>query len=171
VKAQSKIIPFKGTGYNRLEVHTCFDTGDNVEREPQGEDLAEDISYFWSLYGINLDGTREALGDFNSFEAACEIAEKLQPCRKYAYKVGENIAAISRELNDDKVYPFCNGGFPDLFLLSVELAVAGEKLHGEAWQEGQRDWLDDVTSACRNLEAYVVESGFLPASDFEQFWK
>jgi hypothetical protein len=171
IKAQSKIIPFRGTGFTRLEIHTAHDTGHStVERIEEGAEITNCPPYFWSLYGINLDGTSEAIGDFNSFQAACTLADKLQPCQKHTYKVGENIAAVSGELDHDKIYPFCDGGFPDLFQLSVGLGTAGEEVHGKAWESGEREWLDDLVVACRNLEDYVVKNEYLPASDFKQFW-
>ena len=84
------------------------------------------------------------------------------------YKICENVAAISRELDDDKIYPFCYG-FPELFEVSIKLAEAGEKLHGLAWLEGLREWFDDVTAACRALESWIEEHRTLP-EDYQQFW-
>ena len=65
-------------GYDALEVHTVatfFD--DYAERIQDGEDLPEEGPVCWSLYGHICNEGLECIGDFISFEAACEVAEKL----------------------------------------------------------------------------------------------
>lgn len=70
--------PWGTHGYDALEVHTVatfFD--DYAERICDGEDLPEEGPVCWSLYGHNQYEGLECIGDFISFEAACEVAEKL----------------------------------------------------------------------------------------------
>ena len=65
-------------GYDALEVHTVatfFD--DYAEQIQDGEDLPEEGPVCWSLYGHICNEGLECIGDFISFEAACEVAEKL----------------------------------------------------------------------------------------------
>jgi hypothetical protein len=65
-------------GYDALEVHTVatfFD--DYAEQIQDGEDLPEEGPVCWSLYGHICNEGLERIGDFVSFEEACEVAEKL----------------------------------------------------------------------------------------------
>ena len=78
-KAQSAYYTLgRVNGYDALEVHTVatfFD--DCAEQICDGEDLPEEGPVCWSLYGHTCNEGLECIGDFISFEAACEVAEKL----------------------------------------------------------------------------------------------
>lgn len=78
-KAQSAYYTLgRVNGYDALEVHTVatfFD--DYAEQIQDGEDLPEEGPVCWSLYGHTCNEGLECIGDFISFEAACEVAEKL----------------------------------------------------------------------------------------------
>lgn len=78
-KAQSAYYTLgRANGYDALEVHTVamfFD--DWAEQIYDGEDLPEEGTVVWSLCGHICNEGLECIGDFTSFEAACEVAEKL----------------------------------------------------------------------------------------------
>jgi hypothetical protein len=79
MKAQSAYYTLgQAHGYDALEVHTVaifFD--DCAETLFDGDDLPEEGTVCWSLYGHICNEGLECVGDFLSFEAACEVAEKL----------------------------------------------------------------------------------------------
>jgi hypothetical protein len=79
MKAQSAYYTLpQNNGYDALEVHTVaifFD--DCAEQLFDGDDLPEEGPVCWSLYGHICNEGLECIGDFYSFEAACEVAEKL----------------------------------------------------------------------------------------------
>ena len=77
------------TGYDALEVHTVatlhtvatfFD--DYAEIICDGEDLPEEGPVCWSLYGHIPNEGIECIGNFDSFEEACSVAEKLGGMKK-----------------------------------------------------------------------------------------
>lgn len=78
-KAQSAYYTLgRVNGYDALEVHTVATfLDDYAEQICDGEDLPEEGPVCWSLYGHTCNEGLECIGDFISFEAACEVAEKL----------------------------------------------------------------------------------------------
>ena len=78
-KAQSAYYTLgQVNGYDALAVHTVATFFDGYAEQIQdGEDLPEEGPVFWSLYGHICNEGFECIGDFVSFEAACEVAEKL----------------------------------------------------------------------------------------------
>jgi hypothetical protein len=79
MKAQSAYFSLSNdTGYDALEVHTVqIFLDDYADQLSAGEEISEGSSIIWSLYGHTPNEGLECIGDFNSFEAACEVAEKL----------------------------------------------------------------------------------------------
>lgn len=79
MKAQSAyfLLP-NTTGYDALEVHTVeIFLDDYADQLSAGQEISEGASIIWSLYGHTPNEGLECIGDFNSFEAACEVADKL----------------------------------------------------------------------------------------------
>jgi hypothetical protein len=78
-KAQSAYYTLgKVNGYDALKVHTVATFFDGyAEQILDGDDLPEEGTVCWSLYGHTPNEGLECIGDFISFEAACEVAEKL----------------------------------------------------------------------------------------------
>lgn len=78
-KAQSAYYTLEQVnGYDALEVHTVATFFDGyAEQIPDGDDLPEEGPVCWSLYGHTPNEGLECIGDFISFEAACEVAQKL----------------------------------------------------------------------------------------------
>ena len=66
-----------GNGFDGLEVHTVAVTSDfSVQlHDPYDPGLAGEI--VWTLYGHVPGQGLECIGDFKSFEAACEPARRL----------------------------------------------------------------------------------------------
>jgi hypothetical protein len=64
-------------GYDALEIHTVLMLDDFVEALTDGEEIPEGAVVSWSLYGHIPNEGLECIGDFNSFDSACEVAEKL----------------------------------------------------------------------------------------------
>ena len=76
MKAQSKIY-YLGHHFNTLEVNTCIGDTSGVHQLASGDELPEDITPFYSLYGHISGEGLECIGDFTTFEAACDVAVKL----------------------------------------------------------------------------------------------
>ncbi len=78
MKAQSAyfLLP-NTTGYDALEVHTVIEISGFAESLSSGEEIPEADALYWSLYGHTPNEGLECIGDFISFEAACEVADKL----------------------------------------------------------------------------------------------
>lgn len=75
--AQSKfyILPH-GNGFSGLEIHTCYDIpllGSG--RLDNGDTLFEGC--FFTIYGCEIGAGLVEVGDFTTFEEACDVAEKL----------------------------------------------------------------------------------------------
>lgn len=79
MKAESAYYSLpENKGYDALEVHTVVDVFNDVaECLSDGDDIPDSLSFYWSLYGHTPNEGLECIGDFNSFEAACKVAEKL----------------------------------------------------------------------------------------------
>lgn len=78
MKAQSAhlFLPY-AAGYDALEVHTVIEISGFAESLSSGEEIPEADALYWSLYGHTPNEGLECIGDFISFEAACEVADKL----------------------------------------------------------------------------------------------
>ena len=78
MKAQSAhfFLP-NTTGYDALEVHTVIEISGFAESLSSGEEIPEADALYWSLYGHTPNEGLECIGDFISFGAACEVANKL----------------------------------------------------------------------------------------------
>ena len=76
-KAQSKFYTLPhGNGFAGLEIHTCRDIPLlGCECLDNGDPLID--SDFFTLYGHESGAGLECIGDFTTFEAACDVAEKL----------------------------------------------------------------------------------------------
>ena len=81
VKAQSKFYNLPhGNGFDALEVHTCRTYSDGIGNDSVDKvDHSEDVQPgdFFSLYGHTTGTGNECIGDFTTFEAARDTAEKL----------------------------------------------------------------------------------------------
>jgi hypothetical protein len=78
MKAQSAYYTLgRVKGYDALEVHTVILEGDVCSQIHDGEEIPDNTSVCWSLYGHICNEGLECIGDFTSFEAACEVAGKL----------------------------------------------------------------------------------------------
>jgi hypothetical protein len=78
MKSESIIYTLpNNTGYDALEVHTVLILDDFVEALIDGEEIPEGSVVSWSLYGHVPNEGLECIGDFNSFDSACEVAKKL----------------------------------------------------------------------------------------------
>lgn len=77
--AQSALFELPhGNGFDTLEVHTVYEDHDqHVEQIAAGDEIPDDCPHYWSLYGHVTGEGLHCIGDFNSFEAACDMATKL----------------------------------------------------------------------------------------------
>jgi hypothetical protein len=88
MKAQSAFFPFgfgvrASDAYDALEVHTVICDRYSCEALIEGAEIPEDHEdVSWSIYGHLTGQGLECIGDFISFEAACEIAMKITGAHK-----------------------------------------------------------------------------------------
>lgn len=68
-------LPAEHDKFTLLEVHPCVENPDGCERIPDGEPLP--AGAFYTLYGFSPLRLWIAIGDFSSFEFACEVARML----------------------------------------------------------------------------------------------
>jgi hypothetical protein len=65
------------SAFDALEIHTVIDSPDCCEAIPAGDEIPEGASIIFSLYGHTPGAGLECLGDFASFDAACDVAARL----------------------------------------------------------------------------------------------
>lgn len=77
MNAQSKFYKLPhGNGFDALEIHTCFDIPlIGAGRFDEGDLLIEGC--FFSLFGHVSGSGLVEVGDFTTFEEACDVAKKL----------------------------------------------------------------------------------------------
>jgi len=75
-KAQSAIY-YLGHTFDTLEVHTVVSINGDLEALSHGDEIPEQGVYCYSLYGHLPNHGVDCIGDFKTFEDACEIAVNL----------------------------------------------------------------------------------------------